>query len=182
MVYGYPPLPGAVTGEAVSVELRAARLGSRTVALAIDFAVQFALLFVLELVAAQVAIGIDTDLASTPRAGRRAGHRLRLPDRDRDAVARADPGQGSDGHPRGQGRRRAGVVHRDLLPRAGRLPDREARHHLRHPAHGADHQLRAGQAAGRHGGGHGRHLHPDPWHRPRPRGHAAPARRLGCQR
>src|SRR3954471_13026284 len=44
---GYPPLPGAVTGEAVSVELRAARLGSRTVALAIDFAVQLALFSVL---------------------------------------------------------------------------------------------------------------------------------------
>src|SRR4051794_30435958 len=65
MAYGYPPLPGAVTGEAVSVELRPARLGSRTVALFIDLVVQFALLFVLAIVAGQVAEGIDTDLAST---------------------------------------------------------------------------------------------------------------------
>jgi uncharacterized RDD family membrane protein YckC len=65
MTYGYPPLPGAVTGEAVSVELRAARLGSRTVALAIDVVVQFALFFVLALVAGRVASGIDTDLAGT---------------------------------------------------------------------------------------------------------------------
>jgi uncharacterized RDD family membrane protein YckC len=65
MTYGYPPLPGAVTGEAVSVELRPARLGSRTVALAIDFVVQFALFFVLALVGSQVSQGIDSDLGST---------------------------------------------------------------------------------------------------------------------
>ncbi|BEP14675.1 RDD family protein [Acidothermaceae bacterium B102] len=65
MTYGYAPPPGAVTGEAVSLELRPARLGSRTVALLIDLVVQFVLYILLSIVAGKVADSIDTDLAST---------------------------------------------------------------------------------------------------------------------
>ena len=65
MTYGYAPLPGAVTGEAVTLELRPARLGSRTVALLIDVVVQLGLFFLLAIVAGKVAGTIDTDLAST---------------------------------------------------------------------------------------------------------------------
>ena len=66
MVYGYPPPAGAVTGEAVSVELRPARLGSRTVALALDCdrAVR-PFLRPGHRGRAGRADGIDTDLAST---------------------------------------------------------------------------------------------------------------------
>ena len=65
MVYGYPPLPGAVTGEAVTLELRPARLGSRTIALAIDFLVQGLLAFVLTLGLGSIASNADSDLADT---------------------------------------------------------------------------------------------------------------------
>lgn len=68
MAYGYPPMPSlqsAVTGEAVSVELRPARLGSRIIALFLDFVAQGALAFVLLIAVGAASTGLDSDLAST---------------------------------------------------------------------------------------------------------------------
>lgn len=53
-----------VTGEAVVLELRLAKLASRALALAIDLMVQLALLFVVAFVAAGVAAGADDALAA----------------------------------------------------------------------------------------------------------------------
>lgn len=65
MTYGYPPPAGVVTGEAVSVEMRPAGLGSRTLAFLIDLVVQFALVFVLTIALAVVGVHADSDLADT---------------------------------------------------------------------------------------------------------------------
>ncbi|HSR24524.1 MAG TPA: RDD family protein, partial [Candidatus Eisenbacteria bacterium] len=53
-----------VTGEAVVLELRLAKLASRALALAIDLMVQLGLLFVVAFVAAGVAAGADDALAA----------------------------------------------------------------------------------------------------------------------
>ena len=62
MTYGYPALNGQVTGEAVALELRPARLGSRTAAFALDLTVEFVLLFVLSIAYGASAIHLDSDL------------------------------------------------------------------------------------------------------------------------
>lgn len=65
MTYGYPPLHGQVTGEAVALELRPARLGSRTAAFALDLTVEFVLLFLLSIAWGAAGIQLDSDLAAT---------------------------------------------------------------------------------------------------------------------
>jgi uncharacterized RDD family membrane protein YckC len=65
MTYGYPPPFGAVTGEAVTLELRPARLGSRTIAFLLDLVVQLVLFFGLVIAYAVVGINLDDDVAAT---------------------------------------------------------------------------------------------------------------------
>jgi uncharacterized RDD family membrane protein YckC len=65
MTYGYAPFGGQVTGEAVELELRPARLGSRTLAFLLDLLVQFALLFVLFAAAGALSLHLDSDLSAT---------------------------------------------------------------------------------------------------------------------
>jgi uncharacterized RDD family membrane protein YckC len=65
MVYGYPPPMGTVTGEAVALELRPARLGSRTLAFGIDVIVQLALLFGVSIAYVALPFDLDSDLAGT---------------------------------------------------------------------------------------------------------------------
>lgn len=64
MAYGYPPPGALVTGEAVELELRPARLGSRTVAFILDVIAQGLLIFVATLVYGLVGLNLDSDLAT----------------------------------------------------------------------------------------------------------------------
>lgn len=65
MTYGYPPPAGLVTGEAVELELRPARLASRTLAFILDLLVQSVLFFGLLVAYAVIGINLDTDLSAT---------------------------------------------------------------------------------------------------------------------
>src|SRR4051794_28368417 len=65
MTYGYPTPGTHVIGEAVSLELPVARLGSRTLAVAIDLFIEFCLLFSLVLAFAALPFDLDSDLAGT---------------------------------------------------------------------------------------------------------------------
>jgi uncharacterized RDD family membrane protein YckC len=65
MTYGYPPSGGQVTGEAVELELRPARLASRTLAFLLDLLVQLGLLFGLSVAYGAIGIHLDSDLAAT---------------------------------------------------------------------------------------------------------------------
>src|SRR5450432_4025844 len=65
MTYGYAPFGGQVTGEAVELELRPARLGSRTLAFVLVLLVQLGLLFVLSIAYGALGIHLDGDLAAT---------------------------------------------------------------------------------------------------------------------
>jgi uncharacterized RDD family membrane protein YckC len=65
MSYGYPPPGGMVTGEAVELELRPARLASRTVAFGLDLIVQFVALFALTVAYGAIGIHLDSALAAT---------------------------------------------------------------------------------------------------------------------
>jgi uncharacterized RDD family membrane protein YckC len=65
MTYGYPPPFGAVTGEAVTVEMRPARLGSRTVAFLLDLLVQLVLFFGLTIAYFAIGFHLDEDLQTT---------------------------------------------------------------------------------------------------------------------
>jgi uncharacterized RDD family membrane protein YckC len=65
MSYGYPPPGGTVTGEAVELELRPARLASRTVAFALDLIVQLVALFLLTVAYGAIGFHLDSALAAT---------------------------------------------------------------------------------------------------------------------
>jgi uncharacterized RDD family membrane protein YckC len=65
MTYGYAPFGGQVTGEAVELELRPARLASRTLAFLLDLLVQLGLLFVLSVAYGVLGLHLDSDLAAT---------------------------------------------------------------------------------------------------------------------
>ena len=65
MTSGFAPYGGQVTGEAVELELRPARLASRTVAFVLDLLIEFLALFLLSVAYGALGFHLDSDLAAT---------------------------------------------------------------------------------------------------------------------